>query len=68
MPAPARKRRPILLAAVAETAAKVVARRTAGGVVLMHLGGSTTRDALPAMIAGLRAASHNPTTVTALYR
>ena len=52
----------------AQSAAKVVAGRTAGGIVLMHLGGWTTRDALPAMIAGLRAAGYTPTTVSALYR
>ena len=52
----------------AQTAAKVIAGRAAGGVVLMHLGGYTTLDALPAMIAGLRAAGYRPTTISALYR
>jgi peptidoglycan/xylan/chitin deacetylase (PgdA/CDA1 family) len=52
----------------AQTAAKVIAGRKPGAVVLMHLGGYTTRDALPAMIAGLRAAGYRPTTVSALFR
>jgi peptidoglycan/xylan/chitin deacetylase (PgdA/CDA1 family) len=52
----------------AETAAKVIANRTPGGIVLMHLGGYTTRNALPAMIAGLRSSGYTPTTVSALYR
>lgn len=52
----------------ADSAAKVIAGRTAGAVVLMHLGGYTTRDALPAMVSGLRAAGYTPTTVSALFR
>jgi peptidoglycan/xylan/chitin deacetylase (PgdA/CDA1 family) len=52
----------------AESAAKVVAGRTAGAVVLMHLGGWRTLDALPAMIAGLRSAGYTPTSVSALFR
>jgi len=52
----------------ADSAAKVIAGRKAGAVVLMHLGGYTTRDALPAMIAGLRATGYTPTTVSALLR
>jgi peptidoglycan/xylan/chitin deacetylase (PgdA/CDA1 family) len=52
----------------AQSAASVVAGRSAGAVVLMHLGGWTTRDALPAMISGLRAAGYTPTTVSALFR
>ena len=52
----------------AQSAAKVIAGRKAGAVVLMHLGGYTTLDALPAMVAGLRAAGYTPTTVSALFR
>jgi peptidoglycan/xylan/chitin deacetylase (PgdA/CDA1 family) len=52
----------------ASMAAKVIAGRRAGGIVLMHLGGYNTRNALPAMVVGLRAAGYNPTTVSALYR
>ena len=49
-------------------AAKVIAGRKAGAIVLMHLGGWNTRNALPAMVQGLRAAGYNPTTISALYR
>ena len=49
-------------------AAKVIAGRRAGGIVLMHLGGYNTRNALPAMVVGLRAAGYMPTTLSALYR
>ena len=52
----------------AAIAAKVIAGRKAGAIVLMHLGGYTTRNALPAMVAGLRAAGYTPTTVSALFR
>ena len=52
----------------ASMAAKVLANRTAGGIVLMHLGGYNTRDALPAMVNGLRAAGWTPTSISALYR
>ena len=52
----------------ADSAAKVIAGRTAGAVVLMHLGGYTTRDALPAMVTGLRAAGYTPTSISALFR
>lgn len=52
----------------AQSAAKVIAGREAGAVVLMHLGGWTTRDALPAMIAGLRDRGYTPTTISALFR
>ena len=48
--------------------AKVIAGRRAGGIVLMHLGGYNTLDALPAMVVGLRAAGYTPTTLSALYR
>ena len=51
-----------------DIAAKVIAGRKAGAIVLMHLGGWNTRDALPAMVQGLRAAGYTPTTISALYR
>jgi peptidoglycan/xylan/chitin deacetylase (PgdA/CDA1 family) len=49
-------------------AAKVIANRKAGAIVLMHLGGYHTRQALPAMLQGLHAAGYTPTTISALYR
>jgi len=49
-------------------AAKVIAGRKAGAIVLMHLGGYNTRNALPAMIHGLRTAGYSPTSISALYR
>ncbi|HEY5630311.1 MAG TPA: hypothetical protein VIR16_12460, partial [Candidatus Limnocylindrales bacterium] len=52
----------------AYVAAKVIASRTAGGIVLMHLGGYPTRNALPAMLNGLRGAGYTATSVSALYR
>jgi hypothetical protein len=45
---------------------KVVANARPGSVVLMHLGGWNTFDALPSMVARLRAAGLQPTTVTDL--
>ncbi len=39
---------------------------TPGAIVLMHLGGYTTRDALPGMVAALRAKGYSPTSVTGL--
>jgi peptidoglycan/xylan/chitin deacetylase (PgdA/CDA1 family) len=50
----------------ADSIAKVRADITPGGIVLMHLGGYTTRDALPGMVAALRAAGYTPTSVTGL--
>ena len=50
----------------AQIAAKVIATRKAGAIVLMHLGGYNTREALPAMVNGLRAAAYTPTTISAL--
>jgi peptidoglycan/xylan/chitin deacetylase (PgdA/CDA1 family) len=47
---------------------KVRTNATPGGIVLMHLGGWNTRDALPAMIAYLRADKLQPTTISHLYR
>jgi peptidoglycan/xylan/chitin deacetylase (PgdA/CDA1 family) len=52
----------------AQIAAKVVQGRTAGGIVLMHLGGYHTRNALFAMVKGLRDAGYTPTTLSGLYR
>jgi peptidoglycan/xylan/chitin deacetylase (PgdA/CDA1 family) len=51
-----------------QIAAKVIANRSAGAVVLMHLGGYETRRALPAMLQGLRAAGYGQTSVSGLYR
>jgi peptidoglycan/xylan/chitin deacetylase (PgdA/CDA1 family) len=48
--------------------AKVVGNRSPGAVVLNHLGGYQTRNALPATIAGLRAAGYTPTSVSGLFR
>ncbi len=52
----------------AGVAAKVVAGERDGGIVLMHLGGYKTRNALPAVIHGLRAAGSTLTSISALYR
>ena len=52
----------------ATIAAKVVTNATPGAIVLMHLGGWHTYDALPSMVARLRAAGLQPTTVTDLVR
>ena len=52
----------------AQIAAKVIAGRKAGAIVLMHLGGYNTRNALPAMVTGLYAAGYSPTSLSALYR
>jgi peptidoglycan/xylan/chitin deacetylase (PgdA/CDA1 family) len=51
-----------------QIAAKVIAGRKAGAIVLMHLGGYNTRNALPAMLQGLGTAAYTPTTLSALYR
>ena len=50
----------------ADSIAKVRDNVTPGGIVLMHLGGYTTRDALPGMVAALRAKGYAPTSVTGL--
>ena len=47
---------------------KVVTNARTGSIVLMHLGGWHTHDALPAMVAQLRAANLQPTTISALLR
>ncbi|HEX5589032.1 MAG TPA: polysaccharide deacetylase family protein [Candidatus Limnocylindrales bacterium] len=49
-------------------ASKIDAKKTAGGIVLMHLGGYSTRDALPAMIALLLEDGYRATTISGLYR
>jgi peptidoglycan/xylan/chitin deacetylase (PgdA/CDA1 family) len=50
----------------ASMTAKVVANARTGSVVLLHLGGWNTLDALPSMVARLRAVGLRPTTVTDL--
>jgi peptidoglycan/xylan/chitin deacetylase (PgdA/CDA1 family) len=51
----------------ADVAAKVVANTSSGSVVLMHLGGYSTRNALPAMLHGLARTRHlQPTTISQL--
>lgn len=52
----------------AQIASKVVSNATPGAVVLMHLGGWHTLDALPSMVLRLRAAGLEPTTLTDLLR
>jgi peptidoglycan/xylan/chitin deacetylase (PgdA/CDA1 family) len=47
---------------------KVVDNAQRGSIVLMHLGGYNTFDALPAMVARLRAAGLQPTTISGLLR
>jgi peptidoglycan/xylan/chitin deacetylase (PgdA/CDA1 family) len=47
---------------------KVVTRAQTGSIVLMHLGGYQTFDALPSLVARLRAANLQPTTISALLR
>jgi peptidoglycan/xylan/chitin deacetylase (PgdA/CDA1 family) len=52
----------------ASLTATVVTRARTGSIVLLHLGGWTTFDALPSLVARLRAAGLQPTTVTDLTR
>jgi peptidoglycan/xylan/chitin deacetylase (PgdA/CDA1 family) len=52
----------------ASMTAKVVAKARVGSIVLMHLGGWNTFDALPSMVMRLRANGLQPTTVTDLVR
>lgn len=52
----------------AQIADKVVANAANGSVVLMHVGGYNTFDALPSMIVRLRAKGLTPTTITAILR
>jgi peptidoglycan/xylan/chitin deacetylase (PgdA/CDA1 family) len=46
--------------------AKVVSRARGGSIVLMHLGGWTTLEALPRIVDGLRARGLEPVTLTEL--
>jgi peptidoglycan/xylan/chitin deacetylase (PgdA/CDA1 family) len=50
----------------AAIADKVVTRAQRGSIVLMHLGGYHTYDALPSMVLRLRAAGLQPTTISDL--
>jgi peptidoglycan/xylan/chitin deacetylase (PgdA/CDA1 family) len=50
----------------AATIAKVSGGATPGGIVLMHLGGFTTRDALPGMLQALAAKRYAPASVSGL--
>jgi peptidoglycan/xylan/chitin deacetylase (PgdA/CDA1 family) len=50
----------------AAMAAKVVTNARTGSIVLMHLGGYHTYDALPSMVMGLRAAGLQPTSISDL--
>ncbi len=50
----------------ADIAAKVVTNGKTGSVVLMHLGGYHTFDALPSMVLRLRAGGLQPTSITDL--
>jgi len=52
----------------AQIADKVMSRAVVGSVVLMHLGGYNTFDALPSMVLRLRAAGLMPTTVSDILR
>ncbi len=52
----------------AQIAAKVRANTGAGSIVLMHLGGYNTYDALPSMLAGLRARGLTPTSISDLLQ
>jgi peptidoglycan/xylan/chitin deacetylase (PgdA/CDA1 family) len=47
---------------------KVVTNAQTGSIVLMHLGGYNTFDALPSMVSRLRANGLQPTTISALLR
>jgi peptidoglycan/xylan/chitin deacetylase (PgdA/CDA1 family) len=52
----------------AQIAAKVVANSVNGSMVLMHLGGYNTYDALPSMVVRLRARGLTPTSVSDILR
>jgi peptidoglycan/xylan/chitin deacetylase (PgdA/CDA1 family) len=52
----------------AQIAAKVVTNGVNGSMVLMHLGGYNTYDALPSMVLRLRARTLTPTTVSEILR
>ena len=49
-------------------AEKVVSNAAAGSIVLMHLGGYETFDALPSMVVRLRARGLEPTSISGLLR
>jgi peptidoglycan/xylan/chitin deacetylase (PgdA/CDA1 family) len=51
-----------------QIAVKVRSNAASGAIVLMHLGGYNTRDALPYMLAGLRAGDYRVTSLTDLLR
>jgi hypothetical protein len=46
---------------------KVVERATGGSIVLMHLGGFNTLQALPGIVAGLRAKGLEPVTLGEMF-
>lgn len=46
---------------------KVVERAQGGSIVLMHLGGFNTLDAIPGIVAGLRAKGLTPVTLGTLF-
>jgi peptidoglycan/xylan/chitin deacetylase (PgdA/CDA1 family) len=46
---------------------KVVSRAQGGSIVLMHLGGYNTFEALPAMLAGLQAKGLEPATLDEMF-
>ena len=50
----------------AQIASKVTGTATGGSIVLMHLGGWNTYDALPSMVRGLTARGLQPTTISDL--
>ena len=52
----------------ASMTSKVLANAQPGSIVLMHLGGWHTYDALPSMVNRLRNAKLEPTTITSLLR
>jgi peptidoglycan/xylan/chitin deacetylase (PgdA/CDA1 family) len=51
-----------------QIAAKVIAKGVNGSMVLMHLGGYNTYDALPSMVLRLRAGGLTPTSVSQILR
>lgn len=52
----------------ASMTSKVVTNARTGSIVLMHLGGWHTFDALPSMVSRLRAGGLEPTTITSLLK
>jgi peptidoglycan/xylan/chitin deacetylase (PgdA/CDA1 family) len=47
--------------------AKVLSRAKGGSIVLMHLGGYETLDALPGVVAGLRKRGLEPVTLSEMF-